>query len=517
MATPAQGAQQAILDGFERAQQRKQELEDEKRKVTLKTLQDDAETPQDKVAAIDAVYHKDPGVLKQHVENLTRKLTGKQPLPVVSPDQAQQGRVAPIAARGQTPEQREVSMQDRQQRAQLALQQLKGQQATQKTSQSRPVPGYSEAQHLETAKAAAEGGAVYLGADGKPIDVNSIPPGNVLVPIFQGGGQSYWTVATDKGRYETAGNQRLYEPAVGAPNQNAPSIGPVRVPTTRSSTATDSLGVTTNTSSTTTPQGQPAPRVGASPGAGVSPSAQRTSPGLAPRKPAASHGTASSPKVDPHRQLDASGHIPPSAGNPGLVQAANSIIDGMDVDKLPIPQKDRGAAMALAAEYGYQGQGTFTPQQKIMINEAGAKLDQLANTPYLSVLDNGTSRAKIAAVLSASDPKSGTVHNVIASQIARSLTPAEAGFIRDYNAAVGVISGLGPVTRGNRTTEASVQRLMTELPSVFQAANSKDAKARIKQLTQEIDLAKNPSNATSLGPKAPAQSNVIVVSPEDMK
>ena len=105
MSTPAQVIEQGLQNAFQNAQQRKQELEDEKRKVTLKTLQDDAETPQDKVAAIDAVYHKDPGVLKQHVENLTRKLTGKPTQPVVPPAQAQQSRLAPIAARGVTPDQ----------------------------------------------------------------------------------------------------------------------------------------------------------------------------------------------------------------------------------------------------------------------------------------------------------------------------------------------------------------------------------------------------------------------------
>jgi hypothetical protein len=92
----------------EEHRQRQRELEDEQRKTTLKTLQEDAETPQDKVAAIQAVYHKDPGVLKQHVENLTRRITGKQPQPVVTPEQAQQSRIAPLAARGKTPAQQDT-------------------------------------------------------------------------------------------------------------------------------------------------------------------------------------------------------------------------------------------------------------------------------------------------------------------------------------------------------------------------------------------------------------------------
>ncbi len=137
MSTPAQVIEQGLQNGFQQAQQRKQELEDEKRKVTLKTLQEDAETPQDKVAAIDAVYHKDPGVLKQHVENLTRRLTGQPTQPVVPPAQAQQSRLAPIAARGATPNQQALTQQqasgDIANKQSLALQQ---QEAAQKQQQA---------------------------------------------------------------------------------------------------------------------------------------------------------------------------------------------------------------------------------------------------------------------------------------------------------------------------------------------------------------------------------------------
>jgi hypothetical protein len=123
MSTPAQVIEQHLQNGLQQAQQRKQELEDEKRKVTLKTLQDDAETPQDKVAAIDAVYHKDPGVLKQHVENLTRRLTGQSTQPVVPPAQAQQSRLAPIAARGVTPDQQALKQRGAEGQQDLGLQQ----------------------------------------------------------------------------------------------------------------------------------------------------------------------------------------------------------------------------------------------------------------------------------------------------------------------------------------------------------------------------------------------------------
>ena len=156
MSTPAQVIEQGLQNGFQQAQQRKQELEDEKRKVTLKTLQEDAETPQDKVAAIDAVYHKDPGVLKQHVENLTRRLTGQPTQPMVPPAQAQQSRLAPIAARGVTPDQQALKQRgaEGQQVALQAQQQQAGTEANLRPH--RPVrqgpreePGAEEGLHRQ--------------------------------------------------------------------------------------------------------------------------------------------------------------------------------------------------------------------------------------------------------------------------------------------------------------------------------------------------------------------------------
>ena len=109
MSTPAQIVEQGIQNGYEHARDRQEEIEDEKRKGQLKTLLEDATTPQDRMAAYDAVYHKDPGVLKQHVENLTRRLTGKAPQSVVNPQQAQASRVADLTARAQTPEQQTLT------------------------------------------------------------------------------------------------------------------------------------------------------------------------------------------------------------------------------------------------------------------------------------------------------------------------------------------------------------------------------------------------------------------------
>jgi hypothetical protein len=130
------------------------------------------------------------------------------------------------------------------------LQVLKNEGAAQRGGSARPVPYYPGAVNLKTASSMLDQGIQFNGEDGNPLDVSKIPEGSVLIPVYLGGGKSYWTVGTDKGRYETAGNQRLLEPAVGGPNPEAPSLGPVRVPssTTRTQTAPGGGQVLTGTS-----------------------------------------------------------------------------------------------------------------------------------------------------------------------------------------------------------------------------------------------------------------------------
>ena len=89
-------------------------------------------------------------------------------------------------------------------------------------------------------------------------------------------------------------------------------------------------------------------------------------------------------------KLDEQGHIPADAGNPYLVQAANSILDGMDVEKLPIPQKDRTAAMQLAQKFGWKGQGLFNPREVLQLKEGATVIQKMIDSDALSVLDQGT-------------------------------------------------------------------------------------------------------------------------------
>jgi len=130
------------------------------------------------------------------------------------------------------------------------LQVLKNEGAAQRGGSARPVPYYPGAVNIKTASSMIDQGIQFNGEDGNPIDVSKIPEGSILIPVYLGGGKSYWSIGTDKGRYETAGNQRMLEPSVGGPNPEAPSLGPVRVPssTTRTQTSPGGGQVVTGTS-----------------------------------------------------------------------------------------------------------------------------------------------------------------------------------------------------------------------------------------------------------------------------
>lgn len=225
------------------------------------------------------------------------------------------------------------------------------------------------------------------------------------------------------------------------------------------------------------------------------------------------------PRGQGHGQLDANGHIPPGKANPQVEELANELLDGRESKDLPM--KARAAAEALARQYGWE-QGALTPKEKILVAEAGNKLHQLVDSKSLGVLDSFKSRAKIAEVLAGSE-KQGPVGRTVSAAMAGQLTPQEQEFIRLYNAAIGTITGLTPITRGGRPSEASVQRLIAEMPNVLQSGSSSDARARIQQLLNEVDVATKIKGNTPLGTVPPGtgspsgQPKVIVVSPEDMK
>lgn len=185
-------------------------------------------------------------------------------------------------------------------------------------------------------------------------------------------------------------------------------------------------------------------------------------------------------------KLDEQGHIPATERvNSQLRTAANNLLDGMDVDKLPIPQKDRAAAQELAEKYGWKGQGLFTPKDQLLLRESETYLDQALKDPSLKVLDSATSRLKLMNALS---DNPSIASNILASTW--KLNPDEANFLSMYRQLVGTISGLGQLTRANRTTEAAIKRLMSELPNPREVQSSEQAMTRIKRLQSELTVAR---------------------------
>lgn len=213
-------------------------------------------------------------------------------------------------------------------------------------------------------------------------------------------------------------------------------------------------------------------------------------------------------------QVDPEGHIPADAKvNPGLRQAANQLLDGADITKMAIPEKDREAASALAEKYGYKGQGLFTPKDQLLLRESETYLNQAMKDPSMKVLDSAKSRVKL---MNALNDKPGLASDILASTW--KLSDDEANFLSMYRQLTGTISGLGQLTRANKTTEAGIKRLMAELPNPREVQSSDQAVTRLKRLQSELTVARQkgyiPNSAEGDGGTS---SGPIVVTPEDMK
>ncbi len=270
------------------------------------------------------------------------------------------------------------------------------------------------------------------------------------------------------------------------------------VPQERTSTTTDPAGVTTTTHSVTRPvyPGKTRPRLDVQ----SSPQSATTArtPQPTPKKPARTIGelrqrAAAVAGVElgkpAHRQLDANFHIPETDHvNPYLREAANHLLDGMDVSKLPLPQKDRPAAEQLARQYGWQGQGLFTPREQMQLKESVSFLNEAENSPALKALDSIKSRVKLGQLIQDFEQR-GVFGQ--AAQIAASatITSDEAEFLRLYQQLVGTIVGLRQLVQTGKATEASIHRLMMELPNPMTSSSAADGKKRIQRLLKEVQIA----------------------------
>jgi hypothetical protein len=359
------------------------------------------------------------------------------------------------------------------------------------------------------------------GPEGKeltPSQLAEMPPGTIARE-FRAGSQIFYALGDQNSKTLKVGNEVYNIPAVGPINSaNSTALGVANPSST--SAHTDPFGLTDTTKRTPTTTGITAPPP---PGpAPANPVLLRRPDGLANPVPAtvqpvnpgarapgtqpgggaikAKPVSSAAPSVPSQpTPLDADGHIPSGVGNDLVRQYANNLLDGQDSLKIPNPRA-RAAAEQLASQYGWS-QGAFTPREKIQFQTATTFLKQLQDSPSLSALDSFVSREKIARAMK--DPKSMGLVDRIA---AYNLNPQEAEFLRLYNAALGTVQGLASITRSGRTTEASVNRLKTELPNVLQSPNSADAKARIDQLLKEANVALG-TNPMNVGKKGPTSAN----------
>ncbi len=189
----------------------------------------------------------------------------------------------------------------------------------------------------------------------------------------------------------------------------------------------------------------------------------------------------------------------------------------MDIDKLPIPQRDRAAAAQLARQYGWKGQGLFNPKEQLLIREASTFLKKMRNDPKeLAIFDLPASRKAIMIPLLTDPDKEGMFSKLGGLLASKEITQQEADALAAYRQLVGTISGLSQLTKGGRATEAQIQRLKQELPNLMQTKNSADAKSRLDRLLQEIDVATEKGAFTESGGTPAGASQPIVVTPEDM-
>jgi hypothetical protein len=186
--------------------------------------------------------------------------------------------------------------------------------------------------------------------------------------------------------------------------------------------------------------------------------------------------------------LDANGLIPPGVANENLRAGANFLLAGGDVTKLPAEGKDKLAIQALAARYGWS-QGKFTPKEQVMLQESTTILREFRNSPTLSALDDGLPNRLAMARSIESSKNQNLFGQAITGIASTALSDNAQNFILLYNQAVGRISGLSQLTRTGRPTEATIERLMSELPNPLKTPSSDLARRKIDKLLEEVDIA----------------------------
>jgi hypothetical protein len=203
-----------------------------------------------------------------------------------------------------------------------------------------------------------------------------------------------------------------------------------------------------------------------------------------------------SPTAGKPLETDAQGHIPENAVdvsgkpiNPQIREAANQLMDGVDMKDVTLPVKDKPTAEAVARKYGW-GRGPYLPRELKQMQNAKQFLDQALNSKaFMKAIDDGFWRKFQTAESEHDASKSGLWDTAAHVLSINNLTPEQQEYLTIRQALMGTVSGLSSVVRTGKATEATINRLAQEIPDVMSSSNSKMAKEKIGQIKKELEVA----------------------------
>lgn len=191
--------------------------------------------------------------------------------------------------------------------------------------------------------------------------------------------------------------------------------------------------------------------------------------------------------IGPYKGLDAQGNIPENAPvNPQVRQFADNLIQGGDVNKIPV--KARALAESVARKYGWKGQGALTPQQQMQIAQVDTQLKVLDDPKYMKLFDSTPTRLRLA-MLPLDPTTEGGFSALKDAALRGSISQDAADFYDDLTRLRGVIGGIRSFTGANNSN-ATASRLLAELPNFTNTTNAKDAKYKLSRLQQELNIIK---------------------------
>ena len=352
---------------------------------------------------------------------------------------------------------------------------------------TRPAPGQYSTSVLD----ARTTGQVYMGFDGNPIDLDKVPDtmglkGTLVYnPDTDGWDVRYTTFSPNQSTITVGGETFAINPMDKSKltQGQGQDLGAHNISTT---TRTTDPATGQTTVSKRTPQ---ITGVGGRPGStSITPPPQPQE--ASPRR--SSSGTGGAPlSKTADIQLDDSGHIPNTwhGASPQVIEGANQLKDGMDLKDIGGTSKTKPLSEALARRAFGWSRDKFTPLEHTQIALASRYISEAIQSPALKSLDSSFI-SQLPMIGASGDPaKEGTVGKAITKLSAMATTKDQQEFLRLYRQMAGTISGLGKLSRGGRITEATVNRLLSELPNPSNTTSSQDAIERLKRLKDEVDSA----------------------------